>query len=143
MCVTHGQYGKLSKVATSSLEGRLSSTLQMPIKSPLSSLREQDVCLKDVVRIIGRSISTAKRYELFPFLSLVDEARKVNNSFGLEFKVAVTLSPKLSHESCTLYPVEGIWDLFFCFLEREDGVSLGVCHRYCCGSVFQITELTI
>jgi hypothetical protein len=22
--------------------------------------------------------------------------------------------------------VEGVWDLFFCFLEHDDGVSLGV-----------------
>ncbi|KAJ2964349.1 hypothetical protein NQ176_g10799 [Zarea fungicola] len=41
-------------------------------------------------------------------------------------KVAVTLSPKLADDRCTLYPVNGVWDLFFCFLEHADGVSLGV-----------------
>ena len=43
-----------------------------------------------------------------------------------DFKVAVTFSPKTANSSCTIYPVEGVWDLFFCFLEKEDGVSLGV-----------------
>jgi len=43
-------------------------------------------------------------------------------------QVAITLSPKLSRPECSLYPVEGNWDLFFCFLEAEDSVSLGVRH---------------
>jgi hypothetical protein len=44
----------------------------------------------------------------------------------LDFKVSVTFSPKLANENCTIYPVEGVWDLFFCFLETQNGVSLGV-----------------
>ena len=43
-----------------------------------------------------------------------------------DFKVAVTFSPKTANSRCTVYPVEGVWDLFYCFLEKEDGVLLGV-----------------
>lgn len=41
-------------------------------------------------------------------------------------KVAVTYSPRLADQRCHLYPVEGAWDLFFCFLEQDSTVDLGV-----------------
>lgn len=100
----------------------------MPIKTPLSFLLEQKATFRDAVNAVGRSISVAKKHEMFPFLSLIEEARREVDNSLLDFKVAVTLSPRLSEKSCKLYPVEGVWDLFFCFLEQEEGVSLGVCH---------------
>lgn len=98
----------------------------MPIKTPLSSLLQRRATFAQAVKEIGRSVSTAKKHEMFPFVSLIDEARKTMGDDTFDFKVAVTFSPKLASDKCTLYPVEGVWDLFFCFLENDDGVSLGV-----------------
>ena len=99
---------------------------QMPVKFPLTSLLRAGASFSDAVKAMGRNISTAKKHEMFPFMSLMEEARRTMDPNLLDFKVAVTFSPKLANKSCELYPVEGIWDLFFCFLEHDDGVSLGV-----------------
>jgi len=80
----------------------------------------------DTVKQIGKVISTARKHEMFPFISLLEEARKTMADNDLQFKLAVAFSPKLASKKCILYPVEGVWDLFFCFLEQDDGVSLGV-----------------
>ncbi|GAB1200511.1 hypothetical protein APSETT444_009884 [Aspergillus pseudonomiae] len=80
----------------------------------------------DAVKEMGRSISTAKKHEMFPFVSLVETARETMSDKMLDFKVSVTFSPKLADDNCTIYPVEGVWDLFFCFLETQNGVDLGV-----------------
>ncbi|KAE8143523.1 hypothetical protein BDV38DRAFT_231552 [Aspergillus pseudotamarii] len=98
----------------------------MPIKTPVSSLLQRRATFADAVKEMGRSISTAKKHEMFPFVSLVDAARETISDKMLDFKVSVTFSPKLASENCTIYPVEGVWDLFFCFLETQTGVSLGV-----------------
>ncbi|KAF9071084.1 hypothetical protein BDP27DRAFT_552198 [Rhodocollybia butyracea] len=79
----------------------------------------------ELVSTVSKLISQAKKHELLSSLDIHREARKS----GLQVprsQVAITLSPKLKHSGCTLYPVEGIWDLFFCFLEAENSVSLGV-----------------
>ncbi|KAI1120014.1 non-ribosomal peptide synthetase [Nemania abortiva] len=98
----------------------------MPVKFPLSSMVQSDATFSQTVKAMGRNLSQAKKYELFPFLALMQEAQKTLDNSLLDFRVAVTFSPKLASKKCTLYPVEGIWDLFFCFLEQDDGVSLGV-----------------
>ncbi|KAE8334193.1 hypothetical protein BDV24DRAFT_170444, partial [Aspergillus arachidicola] len=98
----------------------------MPIRTPVSSLLQRRATFADAVKEMGRSVSTAKKHEMFPFVSLVDAARETMSDKMLDFKVSVTFSPKLASENCTIYPVEGVWDLFFCFLETQNGVSLGV-----------------
>lgn len=98
----------------------------MPVKFPLSSLLRSGASFADAVRAMGRNVSAAKKHEMFPFMSLMEAAKGAMDSRLLDFKVAVTFSPKLASQSCELYPVEGVWDLFFCFLEHDDGVSLGV-----------------
>ena len=74
---------------------------------------------------IGAAISSGKKHELFPFLSLIEAHKEMNDTLP-DSKVAVTFSPKTANSRCTIYTVEGVWDLFYCFLEKEDGVSLGV-----------------
>ena len=59
-------------------------------------------------------------------MDLIEEARVRIGEHVIGLKVAVTFSPKLADQRCTLYPVEGVWDLLFCFLEHDSGVSLGV-----------------
>lgn len=98
----------------------------MPVKVPLTSLLRDGASFSDAVKAMGHHVSSAKKHEMFPFMSLMEEAKRDTDPSLLDFKVAVTFSPKLTNKSCTLYPVEGIWDLFFCFLEQDDGVSLGV-----------------
>ncbi|KAB8255140.1 hypothetical protein BDV32DRAFT_154554 [Aspergillus pseudonomiae] len=98
----------------------------MPIRTPVSSLLQRRATFVDAVKEMGRSISTAKKHEMFPFVSLVETARETMSDKMLDFKVSVTFSPKLADDNCTIYPVEGVWDLFFCFLETQNGVDLGV-----------------
>ncbi|KAH9429665.1 Hybrid PKS-NRPS synthetase tas1 [Pyricularia oryzae] len=98
----------------------------MPVKFPLSSLLRDDATFSDAVKAMGRNVSTAKKHESFPFMALMEQANRHMDPTLLDFKVAITYSPKLANKSCELFPVEGIWDLFFCFLEQEDGVALGV-----------------
>ena len=92
----------------------------------MTSILSGDLAFTQLVKLVSTTISSGKRNELFPFLSLIDEARKTMDASLLDFKVAVTFSPKLADRRCTLYPVEGVWDLFFCFLEQENGVSLSL-----------------
>ena len=107
----------------------------MPIRVPLTQALTSGADLSSFVKQLGKFVSQAKKFESYPFLSLLDNIRQRDLGADLECKVAVTFSPKLASEDCTLFPVEGIWDLFFCFLEREDGVSLGVRPppRHLCG----------
>ena len=74
---------------------------------------------------VGAAVSSGKKHELFPFLNLIEAHKEMHDTLP-DFKVAVTFSPKTANSRCTIYPVEGVWDLFYCFLEKEDGVSLGV-----------------
>jgi len=101
----------------------------MPVKVPLAHLLQNNATFAEAVKAFGKNLSSAKKHEMFPFLSLIEEARESMDESQLKFKVAVTFSPKLASKACTIYPVEGVWDLFFCFLEHDDGVSLGVSSR--------------
>jgi hypothetical protein len=87
---------------------------------------QSNATFSQTVKAMGKNLSQAKKHELYPFMTLMQEAQKTIDNGLLNFKVAVTFSPKLASQECTLYPVEGVWDLFFCFLEHDDGVSLGV-----------------
>lgn len=98
----------------------------MPVKVPLARLLQNNATFLEAVKAFGKNLSIAKKHEMYPFLSLIEEARKKMDERQLNFKVAVTFSPKLASKSCSIYPVEGVWDLFFCFLEHDDRVSLGV-----------------
>lgn len=99
----------------------------MPIRQPVSELLQRNGSFADLVKLVGKSISQAKKNEMLPFMSLVEATlEKSGGSETAASKVAVTLSPKLADDRCTLYPVNGVWDLFFCFLEHDDGVALGV-----------------
>lgn len=99
----------------------------MPIKQPVSELLQNDATFADLVKNVGKRVSQAKKHEMFPFMSLLEASRREDGDDGWKSdKVVVTYSPKLANKSCTLYPVQGVWGLFFCFLEHDSGVSLGV-----------------
>lgn len=99
----------------------------MPIRQPVSALLQKNgSSFAELVKLVGKSISAAKKNEMLPFMSLVEATLSKGNESTAASKVAVTLSPKLADDRCTLYPVNGVWDLFFCFLEHDDGVALGV-----------------
>ncbi|KAL9093503.1 MAG: hypothetical protein Q9165_003898 [Trypethelium subeluteriae] len=100
----------------------------MPVKSSLSSLPRcfEKATIADVVKALGKNLSQPKRHEIFSFMTLIEEASKVMDDSLLRLEVAVTFSPMLADSRCSLHPMERVGDLFFCFLEREDGVSLGV-----------------
>ncbi|KDQ18939.1 hypothetical protein BOTBODRAFT_28419 [Botryobasidium botryosum FD-172 SS1] len=95
----------------------------MPIKIPISMLeRSESAQLGGFVKEVSKNISAAKREEMFPYVDLVQHARR--NGLNSEHRVSVTFSPKLASDICSLYPVEGVCDLFFCFLEEEDGGAI-------------------
>ncbi|XP_044717203.1 AMP-binding enzyme domain-containing protein [Hirsutella rhossiliensis] len=99
----------------------------MPIRQPVWELLQRDGTFAELVKNVGKRISQAKKHEMFPFMSLLEAARQeARGDEVMSEKVVVTYSPKLADARCTLYPVQGVWDLFFCFLEAGDGVSLGV-----------------
>lgn len=98
----------------------------MPVKVPLACLLQDNTTFAEAVKAFGKNLSNGKKHEMFPFFSLIEEARKKMDDCHLNFKVAVTFSPKLANKACSIYPVEGVWDLFFCFLGHDNGVSLGV-----------------
>ncbi len=99
----------------------------MPIRQPVSEVLHSNGKFSDYVKQVGKRISQAKKHEMFAYMSLLEASRKEKKSEDAATdKVVVTFSPKLADSCCTLYPVQGVWDLFFCFLEHDDGVSLGV-----------------
>ena len=93
---------------------------------PITSILSENLEFRQLVTRVAAALSSGKRHELCPFLSVLEAAQKARNGDLPDFKVAVTFSPKTASNTCTVFPVEGIWDLFYCFLEQEDGVSLGV-----------------
>lgn len=98
----------------------------VPIRIALSEvLGSKPPSFEALVDLVSREVSTAKKHDRLSYLDISNAHRKL----GLQVppaQVAITLSPKLSRKECTLYPVEGPYDIFFCFLEDDDGVSLGV-----------------
>lgn len=77
---------------------------------------------------VGKNISAVKKAELFPAIEVARASRSLNVDYRPP-SVAVTYSPKLANPECRLFPVEGSWDLFFCFLEHEEDVKLGVIYN--------------
>ncbi|KAJ7208643.1 amino acid adenylation domain protein [Mycena pura] len=101
-------------------------TNALPIKIPLNEvLRSQNPTLDALVRSVAASVSAAKKHDQFSFLDLCD-AHRAAGLTAPRLQVAITLSPQLACRDCRLYPVEGSYDLFFCFLEGKDTVSLDV-----------------
>lgn len=97
----------------------------MPIRIPFEESLVHSGIFDTLVNLVSKQISKAKKHERLAYLDMARAAHKQ----GLQVppaQVAVTLSPKLSRPECCLYPVEGPYDLFFCFLEGEDSVALSV-----------------
>ena len=100
----------------------------LPIKIPIWDCLSNELdtgTLTSLIAAVSRNVGKMKRAELFSPLDVAKSSR----SHGIDYvppKVAVTYSPRLAEHECSLFPVEGAWDLFFCFLEEEDGVNLGV-----------------
>ncbi|KAF4471968.1 amino acid adenylation domain [Fusarium albosuccineum] len=101
----------------------------LPAKIPLwEALETESGSFKSLVSAVSKNISAIKRAELVPSLDLVRACRDLNLDYEPP-RVTVTYSPKLAKSGCRLFPVEGSWDLFFCFLEYEDNVKLGVIYN--------------
>lgn len=117
-------FGGRPQEMQSSCIGQFANAL--PVKLPLwYAIENCDGSFRSLVAALGKNIRAVKKAEIF---SSVDLARSARES-GLEYeppRVAVTYSPKLAREECRLFPVEGAWDLFVCFLEYADDVKLGV-----------------
>lgn len=100
----------------------------LPIKIPVARHLQSDQganTLSSLIRSVSSHISRVKKAQR---LSVLDIARTCHAK-GLEFdapRVAVSYSPRLSNDSCRLFPVEGTWDLFFVFLDCPEGIELGV-----------------
>ena len=100
----------------------------LPIKIPVwdcLSTEPNSGTLGSLITAVSKNVSGVKRAERFTPLDLA----RICRSKGIDYsppKVAVTYSPRLANHECSLFPVEGAWDLFFCFLEEEDRVNLGV-----------------
>ena len=98
----------------------------VPIRIALSEiLASKQPTFEALVNLVSKEVSTAKKHDRLSYLDISNAHRKL----GLQVppaQAAITISPKLSRKECALYPVEGPYDIFFCFLEGDDGVSLGV-----------------
>ncbi|KAF8517297.1 amino acid adenylation domain protein [Hysterangium stoloniferum] len=102
----------------------------LPIRVPYAEVLEKSTQEKppqfdSLVRLVSQQVSAAKKHERMSILDI----SKASNTMGAivnKAQVAVTLSPKLSRSDACLYPVEGPYELLFCFLEAETSVSLGV-----------------
>ncbi|KAF9522313.1 hypothetical protein CPB83DRAFT_887614 [Crepidotus variabilis] len=102
----------------------------VPIRIPLADILSSQTppTFEELVRLISTEISNAKKYDRLSYLDISEAHREA----GLRVppsQVAITFSPKPSHSECSLYPVEGPYDLFFCFLEGEASVKLGVIYN--------------
>ncbi|KAI0397031.1 amino acid adenylation domain protein [Xylariaceae sp. FL0594] len=104
----------------------------LPVKVPLWQCLEShgssNRSFMSLVSAVGKNISAVKKSELFPALEVVRACRSLNIDYQPP-RVAVTYSPKLAKAECRMFPVEGDWDLFFCFLEYETDVKLGVIYN--------------
>ncbi len=100
----------------------------LPVKIPLWCAlvsHTSDRSLKSLVSAVSKNISAVKKAEMFSAVEVVRACRSLNIDYTPP-RVAVTYSPKVANSECRLFPVEGSWDLFFCFLEYEEDVKLGV-----------------
>ncbi|KAM4066491.1 AMP-binding enzyme [Hirsutella rhossiliensis] len=101
----------------------------LPVRVPLwKALDESDGSFRALVAAVGKNVSAVKKAELFPAVEVARSCRGLNIDYEPP-RVAVTYSPKLARSECRLFPVEGSWDLFFCFLEYDTDVKLGVIYN--------------
>ncbi|OAA78214.1 amino acid adenylation domain protein [Akanthomyces lecanii RCEF 1005] len=117
-------FGGRPREMTASCVGQFANAL--PVKMPLwQTLEAGDGTFRSLVSAMGKNLSAVKKAELFPAVELARASRESGDNYQPP-KVAVTYSPKLAKAECRLFPVEGPWDLFVCFLEYEEDVKLGV-----------------
>ncbi|KAG8418963.1 putative Hybrid PKS-NRPS biosynthetic cluster [Metarhizium acridum] len=148
--ITHPPFGhdEVVSVAFGSRPKEMDSCIgqfanALPVKIPLWECLGADAsqtAFKSLVSVVGKNISAVKKAELFPATELARTCRNLNMDYEPP-KVTVTYSPKLAEPSCLLFPVEGPWDLFFCFLEYEDHVKLGVIYNPLVFSVKAMAEM--
>ncbi|EFW99106.1 thiotemplate mechanism natural product synthetase [Grosmannia clavigera kw1407] len=104
--------------------GQFASAL--PVKIPLWQVaHDGDGTFRSLVSAVGKNISDVKKNELFPAVEIAEAIRETGSDYTPP-RVAVTYSPKLADAGCRLFPVNGVWDLFFCFLESEEDVKVGI-----------------
>ncbi|KAF2733364.1 acetyl-CoA synthetase-like protein [Polyplosphaeria fusca] len=98
----------------------------LPVKLPLwEAVLDGDGRFKTFVGAVSNNISRVKRAETVSPIEVAAMCRDSNMLYTPP-KVAVSYSPALADSRCRLFPVEGSWDLFFCFLQTGDNVQLGV-----------------
>lgn len=101
----------------------------LPVKIPIWKALGADGSsrgFRSLVAAVSKNMSAVKTAEMIAPIEVSRACREMNIDYQPP-RVAVTYSPKLARTECRLFPVEGSWDLFFCFLEYEDDVKLGVC----------------
>ncbi|KAI1558935.1 hypothetical protein PtrEW4_011977, partial [Pyrenophora tritici-repentis] len=78
----------------------LSPTLErlLEVKIPLAHLLQNNATFAEAGKAFGKNLSNVKKHEMYPFLSLIEEARKQMNESQLKSKLAVTFSPKLANK---------------------------------------------
>ncbi|KAM3505259.1 hypothetical protein MY10362_003058 [Beauveria mimosiformis] len=132
-------FGGRPQEMNSSCVGQFANAL--PVKLPLwQTLEQGDGSFRSFVSAVGKNLSAVKKAELFPAIELARISRESGNNYQPP-KVAVTYSPKLAKAGCRIFPVEGPWDLFVCFLEEEYDVKLGVIYDPTLFSAFAIEEM--
>lgn len=101
----------------------------LPVSIPIWQVLQADGStrsFKELVSAVSKNMSAVKKAEMVAPIEVARACRNANVDYEPP-RVAVTYSPKLARSECRLFPVEGSWDLFFCFLEYEEDVKLGVC----------------
>lgn len=107
----------------------------LPVKIPIWKALGPDGSsrsFRSLVSAVSKSMSAIKKAEMIAPIEVSRACRAMDIDYQPP-RVAVTYSPKLARTECRLFPVEGSWDLFFCFLEYEEDVKLGV-GAPCCDS---------
>ncbi|PZD23466.1 EntF, Non-ribosomal peptide synthetase modules protein [Pyrenophora tritici-repentis] len=65
----------------------------MPVKIPLAHLLQNNATFAEAGKAFGKNLSNVKKHEMYPFLSLIEEARKQMNESQLKSKLAVIANP--------------------------------------------------
>ncbi|KAJ7242915.1 hypothetical protein C8J57DRAFT_1243659 [Mycena rebaudengoi] len=122
--VTVAFSGRPASLAQTRVIGQFANAL--PIRIPTGDiLRSGNPTFNNLVRVVSSAISMAKKHQYFSSLDLFRALHSAGHR-APRSQVAITLSPPLARPKCCLYPVEGQCDLFFCFLDETESVSLGV-----------------
>lgn len=98
--------------------------VMIPVAHHLQAGGQQST-LSSLVRSVSSNISRVKKAQRLSVLDIARTCHAKGQEFGTP-QVAVSYSPRLSNDSCRLFPVEGRWDLFFVFLDCPEGIELGV-----------------